>query len=313
MLLIINNRIAIHLKLALFFAVSIFSCKRDSTNYFENLQGDWINSESQRTSTNTLIFSFVDSMCSYPTPSYPYIRYRLRADTLIVDNGTGESSDKPFTSTRSRNRQSLYLIDRINVDSLVLIVLSGHNHLFTAGFDHNMEKKIRLSRIKQQSINQPIRLQLVSTSCYGSCPEQFIQVTPDGEIIFQGSRYVDKRGWHKGKLSCEQHQLLWNKVAQVDWNNLAQRYAASATDHPSYSLRRINGKDATSIVMYGLAEAPESLQILIGHLTNLHQLYKLDSLHSPPQSALAAAYKIGSEHGMPPLAYNPIAPPHDIK
>ena len=271
--------------------------------------GSWAHRDVEGSANNVIVFDFTDSTCIYSASMSPPNQYVVLGDTLAIRKGRVRTNTLSPSTVDARDEWIAFNVRGITDDSLVLMPREDAGDRQRGVISSQLEYPIRLSRLSQISEIRPMHLQMVSTSCLGSCPELFVQVSPNGEVAYEGINFVAQEGWYRGNIKSKDLEYLWERAAQVDWNALLPAYAVQSTDYPSYSIRRILGADTVSTVLYGLDAAPPPLQILVGHLLNVRLVARLDPYTSPPQSAMQTAHELGSAYGMPPSAYNRIVRP----
>lgn len=80
-----------------------------------------------------------------------------------------------------------------------------------------------------------LRIKLKRTACFGSCPDYSVEVRGDGEVTFQGRSHVLIPGDHRGKISKQSLQELFETFRQANYFSIRDEYAAMITDNPSYT------------------------------------------------------------------------------
>ena len=98
-----------------------------------------------------------------------------------------------------------------------------------------------LETIKQ--LSDSIFLYIEKTPCYGKCPTYSAYIYPNGDILFDGKRFVNKEGMHKGKLTIEDINALKTKIQEVNYFEFNDIYDSSVTDLPStYTMINLEGR-----------------------------------------------------------------------
>ncbi|TWB65679.1 hypothetical protein FBZ87_1198 [Nitrospirillum amazonense] len=110
-------------------------------------------------------------------------------------------------------------------------------------------------------------------ACYGHCPSYTVEIRGDGTVSYQGEVYAKVLGLQTGMASQAGIDTLLSMLRAMDFYNLADRYARSVTDMPSYSVTvSINGQSKT-VVDYvgrevGMPPSMTALEEMIDHVAD---------------------------------------------
>lgn len=92
--------------------------------------------------------------------------------------------------------------------------------------------------------NSKVTISLQRSGCMGSCPAYTVAVSTDG-LVFDGGGSVVAAGKHTGAAEADAVRKLAKDFVVADFYSMSGRYAASATDLPTYSLSiSIDGQEA---------------------------------------------------------------------
>jgi hypothetical protein len=105
-----------------------------------------------------------------------------------------------------------------------------------------------------QNVPQDLMITLERTGCFGTCPIYKLTITAEGEVVFEGRRFVkQERATKKSAISQERLKKLIAEFDRVKFFSLEDDYTSGPrvcaeewTDSPSaYTFIRINGKSKT--------------------------------------------------------------------
>ena len=107
-------------------------------------------------------------------------------------------------------------------------------------------------------------IQLSRSGCFGTCPSYSVVVHGDGKVEFHGKIYVAIPGDYQARITPEAAARLLERFRAAKFFELKDRYAASVTDNPTYSLALIIGAKKKTIVDYvgSSVGMPESISAL---------------------------------------------------
>ncbi|MBD3892218.1 DUF6438 domain-containing protein [Olleya marilimosa] len=178
--------------------------------------------------------------------------YELRNDSIFII--------EPFEKEWS----FMWKIKELDDDKLVVI----QN-------DSVIKKYFRLKNNNSLDFDQII---YSSSGCYGTCPIIDVSVDKNGNMIFQGEKYVNQIGFFKKKLSPETVQYIFDKFSKIKIDELSDNYDVGHTDDQVISTTLIkNGKIVKTIHDYGKI-APRELFWAYNRISNLHNLILFDSI-----------------------------------
>jgi len=81
---------------------------------------------------------------------------------------------------------------------------------------------------------EPVKeIALERTPCFGACPVYKVTLKPDGTVIYEGKRFVDKIGRFEGKIIPEDFANLAQVTNSLGFWKLQDKYTAPITDMPS--------------------------------------------------------------------------------
>ncbi|AWV08620.1 hypothetical protein C9I47_2951 [Lysobacter maris] len=80
---------------------------------------------------------------------------------------------------------------------------------------------------------EDVRITLERTSCLGSCPDYRVEVRGDGQVVYEGRRFVDVPGRYAYRVPAQEVARLVERAREQDLWSLRTDYSAAITDHPS--------------------------------------------------------------------------------
>jgi hypothetical protein len=111
---------------------------------------------------------------------------------------------------------------------------------------------------------EAILITLERTPCYGTCPVYSLKISGDGEVIYEGKKYVKVLGVQKTTISKAAVQQLVSEFENAGYFGLNDNYTKyTVTDMPSANTSIAIGNRTKSINhYYGDRTAPEKLTAL---------------------------------------------------
>jgi len=109
-----------------------------------------------------------------------------------------------------------------------------------------------LPRIKDRST---LRIELVRTVCYGTCPMYGVEILGDGTVTYCGIHFVDQVGERSRRVVDADLSELVAQFHAADFLTLNDEYAATATDGPTYAVTIAYDDKSKSVIDYFGEEA----------------------------------------------------------
>jgi hypothetical protein len=119
----------------------------------------------------------------------------------------------------------------------------------------------------------PVRITLERGVCFGFCPDYTVTITGDGQVTYEGRRFVNVAGRQTATVPAADVQRLLARFDAVGFDRLQDEYRAHVTDLPTYivTLER-NGRTKRVLdyggVGAGMPEAVRDLQAEIDRTAN---------------------------------------------
>lgn len=103
-----------------------------------------------------------------------------------------------------------------------------------------------------------VLVSLKRTPCYGKCPTYRITIKDNGELVYEGKRFVEKLGTHTGMVTSEDVENIQKKVKEIDYFNLEDAYDVPISDFPTcVTTVNMDGKEKS---IMNKQNAPASLR-----------------------------------------------------
>ena len=85
---------------------------------------------------------------------------------------------------------------------------------------------------------------LKRTPCYGKCPMYRISIKDNGELVYEGKRFVERLGTYEALLTSVDVENIKKKVAEADYFILQDAYDVPISDFPTcVTSVNLDGKD----------------------------------------------------------------------
>ncbi len=122
------------------------------------------------------------------------------------------------------------------------------------------------------SKNKITEVQLTRTPCFGTCPWYTLVLSADGNMRYEGKKFVKNEGDYRGNISknhSDEIKEIFEFINGLKVDTFQERYDAGVTDLPGLKMLFVNkkGKPVKEIMMVGVE--PESLKVLAKKLDAL--------------------------------------------
>ena len=78
-----------------------------------------------------------------------------------------------------------------------------------------------------------LTISLEKTACFGTCPVFKIKIFNNGDAIFEGKKFVKKKGLIKFKISQKEIQKILAKARNIKFTKMLNEYSEKITDLPT--------------------------------------------------------------------------------
>jgi hypothetical protein len=114
----------------------------------------------------------------------------------------------------------------------------------------------------------PVRITLERSVCFGFCPDYTVTISGDGQVAYEGRRFVNVAGRQSATIPAADVQRLLARFDAVGFNNLRDEYRAHVTDLPTYTITLERNGRTKRVLDYGGISAgmPEAVRELQGEI-----------------------------------------------
>lgn len=110
----------------------------------------------------------------------------------------------------------------------------------------------------------PVSISLQRTVCFGFCPAYTVTISGDGQVTYNGERFVNVQGEQSAQIPAADVQRLLERFDAIGFDNLRDEYRAHVTDLPTTTITLTRNGRTKRVVDYGGMGAgmPESVRQL---------------------------------------------------
>lgn len=117
---------------------------------------------------------------------------------------------------------------------------------------------------------------LTRTVCFGFCPAYTVTITGDGQVTYQGERFVNVTGERRAIVPRADVERLLRRFDEIGFDQLRDSYRAQVTDLPTYTITLERHGRRKSVADYGglsagMPQAVRDLQSEIDRVANTRQ------------------------------------------
>ncbi|MGD9967643.1 MAG: DUF6438 domain-containing protein [Hyphomonadaceae bacterium] len=96
-----------------------------------------------------------------------------------------------------------------------------------------------------------IEITLSRGVCFGFCPAYTVTINGDGQVRYQGRRFVNVVGERTATIARADVARLAQRFTDIGFFDLADTYRSEVTDLPTYSVTIVSGGRRKTVVDYG--------------------------------------------------------------
>jgi hypothetical protein len=110
----------------------------------------------------------------------------------------------------------------------------------------------------------PVRITLERSVCFGFCPDYTVSITGDGQVTYEGRRFVNVTGRQTATIPAADVARLLARFDAAGFNNLRDEYRAQVTDLPTSIITLERNGRTKRVLDYGGTGAgmPETVREL---------------------------------------------------
>lgn len=122
----------------------------------------------------------------------------------------------------------------------------------------------------------PVEIRLNRTVCFGFCPDYTVTINGEGEVRYEGRRFVDAVGVRTATIPREDVARLLARFDEIGFDNLRDSYRGQMTDLPTYTISLTRNGRTKTVVDYagtsvGMPRAVRDLQQEIDRVAGTSQ------------------------------------------
>lgn len=109
-----------------------------------------------------------------------------------------------------------------------------------------------------------VEISLTRSVCFGFCPAYTVTISGEGQVHYEGRRFVNVVGERTATIPREDVAQLLRRFDDVGFNNLRDAYRAEVSDLPTYTVSLTRDGHTKTVVDFGGVSAgmPESIRDL---------------------------------------------------
>lgn len=96
-----------------------------------------------------------------------------------------------------------------------------------------------------------VSIQLERTPCFGACPVYHVTLHPDGTLIYEGTRFVDRKGKWSANYSAEDFGRLVALAKKLNFDSFNKSYRVAVTDQATQIVTVERRKTTKKVTEYG--------------------------------------------------------------
>jgi hypothetical protein len=82
----------------------------------------------------------------------------------------------------------------------------------------------------------PVIITLTRTVCFGFCPAYTVSISEDGQVRYNGERFVNAVGERTATIPSADVERLLRRFDEIGFDRLRDSYRAQVTDLPTYTI-----------------------------------------------------------------------------
>ena len=131
--------------------------------------------------------------------------------------------------------------------------------IFTTFTSCKTQKK-QIKETQPTTLSDNLFLKMQRTPCYGKCPNYTLEIFESGKVKYNGKMFVENIGEFESVLSTTSIQTIKNKIKEINFFELNDKYDSPATDIPATIFEVFENNQQKKIT--NRHKSPESLKEL---------------------------------------------------
>lgn len=121
-----------------------------------------------------------------------------------------------------------------------------------------------------------VEIRLTRGVCFGFCPDYTVTINGEGQVRYEGRRFVNVVGERTATIPREEVARLVARFDEIGFNNLRDSYRAQVSDLPTYTVSFTRNGQTKTVVDYhgpsvGMPETVRELQAEIDRVAGTAQ------------------------------------------
>lgn len=104
-------------------------------------------------------------------------------------------------------------------------------------------------------VNSNVEIILTRSVCFGFCPDYTVTISGDGQVRYEGRRFVNAVGTRTATVPREDVARLLQRFDAVGFDRLNDAYRGRMTDLPTYTVTLVRNGHRKTVVDYGGVDA----------------------------------------------------------
>lgn len=96
-----------------------------------------------------------------------------------------------------------------------------------------------------------VEIRLVRGVCFGFCPDYTVSINGDGQVRYEGRRFVNAVGERTATIPSADVARLVQRFDEIGFDQLRDSYRAEVTDLPTYTVTLTRDGRTKTVVDYG--------------------------------------------------------------
>ncbi|MGQ0531443.1 MAG: DUF6438 domain-containing protein [Caulobacteraceae bacterium] len=96
-----------------------------------------------------------------------------------------------------------------------------------------------------------VQITLTRGVCFGFCPDYTVTISGDGEVRYEGRRFVNVVGQRTATIPREDVARLVARFDEIGFDRLRDAYRAQVTDLPTYAVSITRNGHIKAVIDYG--------------------------------------------------------------
>jgi hypothetical protein len=130
-------------------------------------------------------------------------------------------------------------------------------------------------------------------ACFGSCPIYEVTLEADGTAVWNGERFVERLGRHRGEVDVNDLARLARFIERAGFFGWEPEYLGNVTDTPDYQLT-VARRDQTKTVRQNAVDEPPDFWVIAAVVDGLAETVAwapVDTPEGPPTEELPVNYR----------------------